>query len=47
MNITKTTNFEKNIDNNFWLELVLAMTYVKNSRPIKALQNLGPYKALI
>lgn len=35
--MTRATIFEKNIDNNFWPELVFAMTYVKNSWPTKAL----------
>ena len=46
MNMTKAMIFEGNINNDFWLELVLAMTYIKNSGPSKALQNLSPYKAL-
>lgn len=46
MDITRSAILEGNIDNDLWPELVLAMTYVKNSRPTKALQNLSPYKAL-
>lgn len=47
MNMIRATLLEGNIDDNRWSELVLAMTYVKNSRPTKALpQNLSPYKAL-
>ncbi len=46
MDITRATIFEGNIDDDLWPELVLAMTYVKNSQPTKALQNLSPYEAL-
>lgn len=47
MDMTRAIIFEGNINNNLWFELVLAMTYVKNSRPTKAMQNLSPYKTLI
>ena len=46
MDMTRATILEGNIDDDLWPELVLAMTYVKNSRPTKALQNLSPYEAL-
>lgn len=48
MDMTRATILEGNIDDDFWPELALAMTYVKNSRPTtRALpQNLSPYKAL-
>ena len=47
MDMTRTTILEDNIDDHLWPKLVLAMTYVKNSPPTKALlQNLSPYKAL-
>lgn len=42
--MTRATILEKNIDNNFWSELVLTMTYVKNSLLTKALQNVSRYK---
>ncbi len=45
MDMTKATILEGNIDDELWPELVLAMTYVKNSRPTKVLQNLSPYEA--
>ena len=45
--MTRATILEGNIDDDFWPELVLTMTYIKNSRITKALpQNLSPYKAL-
>ena len=47
MDMTRATILEGNIDDDLWHELVLAMTYVKNSRPTRALpQNLSPYEAL-
>ena len=46
MDMTRATILEGNIDDELWPELVLAMTYVKNSRPTKALQNLSPHEAL-
>lgn len=45
IDMTRVIIFEKNIDNNLWPELVLTMTYVKNSWLIKTLQNLSSYKA--
>lgn len=36
---------ESNIDDNLWPELVLAMTYIKNNWPTRALQNISPHKA--
>lgn len=47
MDMTRATILEGNVDNDLWPELVLAITYVKNSWPTKALQNLSSYKALI
>lgn len=46
MDMTRSTILEGNINHELWTELVLAMTYVKNSRSTKALQNLSPYEAL-
>lgn len=46
MDMTRAIIFEGNINNNLWFELVLAMTYVKNSWPTKAMQNLSLYKTL-
>ncbi len=45
MDMTRVTILEGNIDNDLWSELVLAMTYIKNSRPIRALKNISPHKA--
>lgn len=35
---------EDNIDDDLWPELILAMTYIKNNQPTKAIQDLSPYK---
>lgn len=43
MDMTKTTILENNIDNNLWPELVLAITYIKNSQPIRVLQKISPH----
>lgn len=45
MDITRATILESNIDDNLWPELILAMTYIKNNRPTKALQNLSLYES--
>ena len=45
MDMTRATILEGNIDNDLWPELVLAMTYVKNNRFTKAVQNLSPHEA--
>lgn len=45
MDMTRATILKGNIDNDLWLELVLAMTYMKNNRPIKIVQNLSPHEA--
>ncbi len=45
IDITRATMLEGNIDDDLWLEIVFAMTYVKNCRPTKALQNLNPHEA--
>lgn len=37
---------EGGIDDSFWPKIILAMTYVKNLRPTKALQGLSPYQEL-
>lgn len=44
MNITRTTILEENIDDNLWPEFVLAMTYIKNNWPTRAVQNLSSYE---
>lgn len=46
MDMIRATILEGNIDDELWPELVLAMTYIKNSRPTRALaNNLSPHKA--
>ena len=45
MDITRATILEENIDDDLWPELVLAMTYVKNNRLTRAVQNLSPHEA--
>ena len=46
MDMTRATILEGNIDDELWPELVLAMTYIKNSRPTRALaDNLSPHEA--
>ena len=45
INITRATILEGNIDDDLWPELVLAMTYIKNSQPTRALENISPYEA--
>lgn len=42
--MTRATILESNIDDELWPELVFAMTYIKNSRPTRALQNLSPHE---
>lgn len=42
--MTRATILEGNIDDELWPELVFAMTYIKNSRPTRALQNLSPHE---
>ncbi len=46
IDITRAIILEGNIDDDLWPELVLAMTYVKNTWSTKALQNLRPYEVL-
>lgn len=45
MDMTRATILEGNIDDDLWPDLILAMTYIKNNRPTKALQNLSPYES--
>ncbi len=35
--MTRVTILKRNIDDELWSEIILAMTYVKNNRPTKAL----------
>ena len=39
IDITRATILEVNINDELWPELILAMTYIKNSRPTRALAN--------
>lgn len=44
--MTRATILEDNIDDEPWPKLVLAMTYIKNNRPIRALaNNISSHKA--
>lgn len=45
MDMTRATILEGNIEDELWPELILAMTYIQNSRPTRALANdLSPHK---
>ena len=45
MDMTRARILEGNIDDELWPELVLAMTYVKNSQPTRTLENISPHEA--
>ena len=45
MDMTRATILEGSLDDELWPEIVLAMTYVKNVRPTKALGGDNPYHA--
>ena len=46
MHMTRAIILEGNINDELWPELVLAMTYIKNIRPTRALaNNISPHKA--
>ncbi len=45
MDMTRATILEGNINDDLWPELVFTMTYLKNNRPTKALQDLSPYES--
>ena len=45
IDMTRATILKRNIDDDLWPKLILAMTYVKNNRPTRAVQNLSPYEA--
>ena len=47
IDMTKATILEKNIDDDLWPELILAIMYVKNNWPTRAIQNLSSYKVYI
>lgn len=42
--MTKATILKGNIEDDLWPELILAVTYIKNNWPTKALQNLSSYE---
>lgn len=45
IDMTWATILERNLDDDLWPEVILAMTYVKNVRPTKALNGKNPYYA--
>lgn len=45
MDITRTMILKENINNDLLPKLVFAITYIKNSRQTRALQNISLYKA--
>ena len=45
--MTRATILERNINDDLWPELVLAMTYVKNNWLTRAVQKFSPHKAYI
>lgn len=45
IDITRATILEGNINDDLWPELVLVITYIKNSYLIRVFNNLSPYKA--
>ena len=44
--MARASIIEGGIDDSIWPEVILAMTYVKNLRPEKALQGLSPHQEL-
>lgn len=45
MDMTHATILDRNIDDDLWLEVILAMSQIKNVKPIKALEGNNPHKA--
>lgn len=45
IDMTKAKILEGIIDNDLWSKLMLAMTYIKNSQPMQAFENISPHKA--
>ena len=39
MDMARATILERNLNDDLWPEVILAMTYIKNLRPSKALEN--------
>lgn len=46
MDMARALIIEGEIDDTFWPEVILAMTYIKNIRPTTALKGLSPYQKL-
>ena len=46
MEMARASIIEGGIDDSFWPEVILAMTYIKNIRLTKALQGLSPHQEL-
>lgn len=46
MEMARASIIEGGIDDSFWPEAILAMTYIKNLRPTNALQGLSPHQEL-
>lgn len=46
MEMARASIIEGRIDDFFWPEVILAITYIKNLRPTKVLQGLSPYQEL-
>lgn len=44
--MAKALIIERVIDDTFWPEVILTMTYIKNIRPTTALKGLSPYQKL-
>ena len=44
--MARASIIEGGIDDSFWPKVILAMTYIKNIRPTKALQGLSPHQEL-
>lgn len=42
IDITRTSIIKGGINNMFWLEVILAIIYIKNIRPISAFNSLSP-----
>lgn len=46
MDMARASIIEGGIDDTFWPEAILAMTYIKNIRPTTALNGLSPHQKL-
>lgn len=46
MDIVRASIIEGGIDDMFWLEIILVMTYIMNIRPTSTLNGLSPYEKL-